>query len=249
MERPSLGSPRSQSFKWCQTRCESRLQYIYIYIYIYAFSRRLYTKRFRLYIIIFFIYFFISMCVPWELNPWPFALLTQCSTTEPQEQYLPQGRVLWIREAPATAPWLRVSRAQWTVLWIYMQTYPLFSRFCLNSLSALNYLSALNCLPALKWPRWSSPCPPRSQCWESRCGVCGWHTPSLNPLPVWIAHPPSLYRLLLSSLLQLRHRCVLAAHPQPEHVSKVERCDAQLNIPFCVCALRSVAHGQSKMLR
>ncbi len=27
----------------------------------------------------------IHMCVPWELNPQPFALLTQCSTTEPQE--------------------------------------------------------------------------------------------------------------------------------------------------------------------
>ncbi len=25
------------------------------------------------------------MRVPWELNPWSFALLTQCSTTEPQE--------------------------------------------------------------------------------------------------------------------------------------------------------------------
>ncbi len=25
------------------------------------------------------------MCVPWELNPQPFALLTQYSTTEPQE--------------------------------------------------------------------------------------------------------------------------------------------------------------------
>ncbi len=37
-------------------------------------------SAFRLYM------FFISMCVPWELNPWPFALLTQCSTTEPQEQ-------------------------------------------------------------------------------------------------------------------------------------------------------------------
>ncbi len=29
--------------------------------------------------------FFISMCVPCESNPQPFALLTQCSTTEPQE--------------------------------------------------------------------------------------------------------------------------------------------------------------------
>ncbi len=28
------------------------------------------------------------MCVPWESNPQPFALLTQCSTTEPQEQIL-----------------------------------------------------------------------------------------------------------------------------------------------------------------
>ncbi len=31
------------------------------------------------------IHFFVSMCVPWELNPQPFVLLTQCSTTEPQE--------------------------------------------------------------------------------------------------------------------------------------------------------------------
>ncbi len=29
--------------------------------------------------------FLVSMCVPWELNPQPFALLTQCSITEPQE--------------------------------------------------------------------------------------------------------------------------------------------------------------------
>ncbi len=29
--------------------------------------------------------FFISMCASWESNPQPFALLTQCSTTEPQE--------------------------------------------------------------------------------------------------------------------------------------------------------------------
>ncbi len=28
------------------------------------------------------LYIFVSM---WELNPQPFALLTQCSTTEPQE--------------------------------------------------------------------------------------------------------------------------------------------------------------------
>ncbi len=30
-------------------------------------------------------YTFLLVCVPWESNPQPFALLTQCSTTEPQE--------------------------------------------------------------------------------------------------------------------------------------------------------------------
>ncbi len=47
---------------------------------IYAFSRRFYPKRLT---IAFRLYIFISMCVPWESNPQPFALLTQCSTTEP----------------------------------------------------------------------------------------------------------------------------------------------------------------------
>ncbi len=30
------------------------------------------------------------VCVPWELNQQPFVLLTQCSTTEPQEHYVIQ---------------------------------------------------------------------------------------------------------------------------------------------------------------
>ncbi len=33
-------------------------------------------------------FFLISTRVPWELNPRPFALLTQCSTTEPQGKKL-----------------------------------------------------------------------------------------------------------------------------------------------------------------
>ncbi len=52
-----------------------------IYIYIYVFSRRFYPKRLTVHSGDTF--FFISMCVPWESNPQPFALLTQCSTTEP----------------------------------------------------------------------------------------------------------------------------------------------------------------------
>ncbi len=49
-------------------------------IITFTFSRRFYPKRLRVhsgYTI------FDSMCVPWELNPKPLALLTQC--TEPQE--------------------------------------------------------------------------------------------------------------------------------------------------------------------
>ncbi len=48
----------------------------------FTFSRRFYPKRLIQAI------HFVSTCVPWESNPWPFALLTQCSTTtEPQEHY------------------------------------------------------------------------------------------------------------------------------------------------------------------
>ncbi len=46
----------------------------------FTFIRRFYPKRLT---ITFRLYIFISMCVPWESNPQPFALLTQCSTTEP----------------------------------------------------------------------------------------------------------------------------------------------------------------------
>ncbi len=38
--------------------------------------------------------FLISICVPWESNLQPFALLTQCSTTEPQEHCV-FHRILW----------------------------------------------------------------------------------------------------------------------------------------------------------
>ncbi len=38
--------------------------------------------------------FLISMCVPWESNPQPFALLMQCSTTEPHRPSLRSANVL-----------------------------------------------------------------------------------------------------------------------------------------------------------
>ncbi len=54
----------------------------HIYIYIYAFS--FYPKRLTVHSGYAFI---VSMCVPWESNPQPFALLTQCFTTVPQEHW------------------------------------------------------------------------------------------------------------------------------------------------------------------
>ncbi len=33
---------------------------------------------------------FLSVCVPWDSNPQPFALLTQCSTTEPHRNTCPR---------------------------------------------------------------------------------------------------------------------------------------------------------------
>ncbi len=51
-------------------------------ILTYTFIRHFYLKRLTVHSSYTFI---ISMCVSWELNPQPFTLLTQCSTTEPQE--------------------------------------------------------------------------------------------------------------------------------------------------------------------
>ncbi len=70
-----------QVFSWLISKSSDVLLYKSSF-YIYAFSRRFYPMRltiaFRLYI-----HFLISMFVSWESNPQPFALLMQCSTTEP----------------------------------------------------------------------------------------------------------------------------------------------------------------------
>ncbi len=67
-------------FKFLQHHRAPSALFILNNIYIYAFSRRFYPKRLT---IVFRLYNFISIFVPWESNPQPFALLTQCSTTEP----------------------------------------------------------------------------------------------------------------------------------------------------------------------
>ncbi len=54
--------------------------YLHLCIWQTLLSKATYSA-FRLYIF----FYQYSMCVPWESNPQPFALLTQCSTTEPQE--------------------------------------------------------------------------------------------------------------------------------------------------------------------
>ncbi len=90
------------------------VMYIYAF-YIYAFSRRFYPKQLTIQAI----HFFLSMCVPWELNPQPFALLTQCSTTEPQEHCV---NVVHMEKSrgPRTDPWgTPVTR------WYSLETFPL----------------------------------------------------------------------------------------------------------------------------
>ncbi len=75
--------------------------------YIYAFSRRFYPKQLTVHS---GYTCFISMCVPWELNPQPFALLTQCSTTEPQEH-------LWTRLMTAFVLQSHISISQNIFVW------------------------------------------------------------------------------------------------------------------------------------
>ncbi len=53
-------------------------------LYIYILIRCFYPKRLTC-MHSGYTCFFVSICVPWELNPQLFALLTECSTTEPQE--------------------------------------------------------------------------------------------------------------------------------------------------------------------
>ncbi len=77
-------------------------KFTFTFIYIYAFSRRFYPKKLTVHS---GYTFFISMCVPWELNPQPFALLTQFSITEPQEResnakYVFQKRHSWTWTMP-----------------------------------------------------------------------------------------------------------------------------------------------------
>ncbi len=69
-----------------QSLCNLTLRNVVFYIYIYAFSRRFYPKRLTVHSG--YKHFFYQYVCSLELNPQPFALLTQCSTTEPQEQFL-----------------------------------------------------------------------------------------------------------------------------------------------------------------
>ncbi len=50
----------------------------------FSFTRHFYPKRLTVHS---GYTTFSSVCVSWEFNPQPFALLTQCSTTEPQEHF------------------------------------------------------------------------------------------------------------------------------------------------------------------
>ncbi len=69
------------------------------------------------------LYIFVSMCVPWELNPQLFALLTQCSTTEPQEHIF---QTFWHWQALLAAV---LSRSMLNYLDFFLSSGPHLSRW------------------------------------------------------------------------------------------------------------------------
>ncbi len=56
--------------------------------------------------------FIVSMCVPWESNPQPFTVLTQCSATEPQEHFCQKNK------------WVQI------YIYLFIYIYIFFSHFC-----------------------------------------------------------------------------------------------------------------------
>ncbi len=97
--------------------------YIYIYIYIYAFSRRFYPKRLTVHS---GYTCFITMCVPWESNPQPSALLTQCSTTEPQEHYI-QCSCVYTYIYTGAGHIIRISSKSWFISLIPFKKWNLYN--------------------------------------------------------------------------------------------------------------------------
>ncbi len=71
----------TSAFRWKWNKLYS-IFVVYFWNNIYAFSICFYPKRLTVHS---GYTSFLSVCVPWELNPQTFALLTQCSTTEPQK--------------------------------------------------------------------------------------------------------------------------------------------------------------------
>ncbi len=100
--------------------------------YIYAFSRCFYPKQLTVYsgyilaIYCKIFFYFISMCVSWESNPQPFALLTQCSTTETQEHCKLRNLeksiffILWRKRTYSTLKLNKNNRNNYTILILWI---------------------------------------------------------------------------------------------------------------------------------
>ncbi len=72
------------------------------------------------------------MCVPWELNQQHFALLTQCSTTEPQEHSMTRIEYPWTKQATLLPMFhqrggLRYSHSGQVPFWYEKTTTTLFT--------------------------------------------------------------------------------------------------------------------------
>ncbi len=99
------------------------------HIYIYAFSRRFYPKRLT---IAFRLYIFISICVPWESNPQPFALLTQCSTTEPHRNSHVYVRLVNLYLSLCSSLSLSLFTLLYLSIFLFLRTAGQFSCFLSN---------------------------------------------------------------------------------------------------------------------
>ncbi len=80
--------------------------------FFYAFSRCFHPKRLTVHS---GYTFFVSTCVPWELNAQPFALLTQCSTTKPQEHCVMYLRFNICNHCHANQNFHLFNTLEWTI--------------------------------------------------------------------------------------------------------------------------------------
>ncbi len=126
----------------CFCYSSNLLIFFYIYIYHTLLSKATYNCIQVTH------FFFVSTCVPWESNPQPLVLLTQCSTTEPHRNTLLKSKILDFRIQIACFS-LKVSSLNFILVWVchrrmqdseyrsngynWYDTFPAFNSWIINA--------------------------------------------------------------------------------------------------------------------